>query len=331
MLGLMGRVHLKNTTKLKNTTMGTLKRLFLLFCFITFMPSSVMAADVGVLWFGKSLMADRVVSGLRERLKEQKADITLEVKAALPDAEAFEAQFKLFNAQKDAIIALRSAGAREAKRIGATVPVLFGAACDPEQLGVVKDQGRPEGNLTGVTYDIAPHKILGSFLRVMPTLTSYLLLVEATHPAAVVNKESFEKTALRHGVTIKTVGVSSRESLKKAVEKHISSVDAVILGSQNFLQELGDVAVAAAGDKPVFSLSKTAVDMGALGGLIAEDKKLGKMLADSLIDILFNDKEIADLPVKRDPNPQLYLNIKTIDKLDVDLSPEVYKGAILVQ
>ena len=72
-----------------------------------------------------------------------------------------------------------------ANRATTTIPIVFAIGSDPVQLGLVHSLNRPGGNVTGVaflTVELAP-KLLEMLHDVIPTATSFALLVNPTNPS----------------------------------------------------------------------------------------------------------------------------------------------------
>jgi len=68
-----------------------------------------------------------------------------------------------------------------------------------------------------------------------------------------------------------------------------------------------------------------------LGGVIADDEKLGAMMADSLVDVLVNGKAISKTPIKTDPEPTIMVNETTMKKLGLRIPTEILSVAEIVQ
>lgn len=64
---------------------------------------------------------------------------------------------------------------------------------------------------------------------------------------------------------------------------------------------------------------------------LANVEELGKMLAESVIDVLIKKKAVKDVPFKFDPEPIFYLNGKTYSKLGLEIPPNILGAAKIVQ
>ena len=69
---------------------------------------------------------------------------------------------------------------------------------------------------------------------------------------------------------------------------------AFIIGNNNLNVTIAKDIIAAAQNVPVLSYSKLPVEDGALGGFVADDIKLGRMLAESIYDVVVKGKPVKD-------------------------------------
>ncbi|MCP4720369.1 MAG: sugar ABC transporter substrate-binding protein, partial [Desulfobacteraceae bacterium] len=70
---------------------------------------------------------------------------------------------------------------------------------------------------------------------------------------------------------------------------------------------------------------------GALGGFVADDEKLGYYLAQTVVDVLINGKSTASVPVKFDEDPKFFVNLKTAEKLGVELPYAILQAATIIE
>ena len=83
--------------------------------------------------------------------------------------------------------------------------------------------------------------------------------------------------------------------------------------------------------KTAWSYSSKPVKAWALGGFVADDKKLGCMLAESVVAVLKNGKTIKEVAVKVDPEPKFYINAKTAEALKIDIPFTILETATVIQ
>src|SRR5262249_54830151 len=92
------------------------------------------------------------------------------------------------------IAAPATAGALAAKSLTATIPIIFGGAADPVEMGLVASLNRPGGNVTGFTSmntDLGGTR-LGLLHDLMPGATRFAFLVD---PASVPTDAQFKDVA----------------------------------------------------------------------------------------------------------------------------------------
>ena len=273
-----------------------------------------------------------VVSAALEQYLEEKAPyLDIEWRKAVPDAASLAQAAEDFQREKSAMVLLRSSGAEFLAKNPPSIPTFIGGCNHPVQLGAVDNLERPSGNITGVTYIIAHEPMLRSFKAVLKGLNSVVLLYQVDHPGGALDRKGTREACQVLGIQYHDQAVSSYEDRQEAVKRWKGQVSAIILVNNRLVRDRTADAVEAAGDTPILSYSARAVEDGALCGLAANDSKLGRMLGESIIDVLFRSKEIADVPAKTDPDPQLWVNLKTAKRLNITVPASVLKVANIVR
>lgn len=290
------------------------------------------APSVGVAWYGKSGMAKAVLGGVEERLQEIAPNVRLEVRGELANATALDAVANEFQSNgKDGMIVLRSGGSSYLAKNPPSIPTFVGGANHPVMLGAVDSLDTPGGNVTGVTYYIPLEGPLESFMTLAPHVQSFLLVSQTDYPSSPIDGKGTMEACAALGIQCKQVFATGEDEVVSVIKQHIGSFDAVILGNQAAVFGHAAAALDAAGGKPVFSYAEKGVVGGALGGVIADDHKLGRMLADSIVDIVVNGKAVSEVGIKMDPEPLLVINMATAARLGLEPPIELLSAAKLVE
>jgi putative ABC transport system substrate-binding protein len=131
---------------------------------------------------------------------------------------------ELVNRQVAVIVASGTPAALAAKAATSEIPIVFGIAIDPVELGLVASLNRPGGNVTGVTslnIEVAP-KRLELMHELLPSVTSMALLVNPAVPvlAEPVSRSS-QVAAQALGLQLHIVHASSDRDFDAIFERLI--------------------------------------------------------------------------------------------------------------
>lgn len=300
-----------------------------LFAFATL--GAAHAMEVGVAWQGKSGMAKRVLAGFEEAMKEVGAGANLEVRPELVDRAALDQAISDFEASKGAMVILRSNGAKALGGRSPAIPAFIGASNHPGHLGVISNLDAPEGNISGVTYFIDYTVRLESFASILPEVGSLHLIVEEGHPGSQVDIDGTMAACSALGLTCSHSTVKGREAILADVSAN-KDASAIVIGNQAGLydEHMADV-LRAAGETPVVSYAAAAVKNGALTALSANDHELGRMLALQVVEVLSQGKSVGDVPIGFDQEPRILVNMSTLSGLGIELAPEIFESAQLIE
>ncbi len=304
-----------------------LQVLFFVFAFV------LQAAEIrlGVTWYKKSGMADNVLKGMTAELSKTAPQIKLEVAPELADLAALEAKVKEFEKTKAAVVLMRSDSIEYAKKNMPSIPVFFGAANDPVELGFIKNAKSPEINATGVSYALSYETQIDSFIKVAGKPKKIVLLLQKDHASSPINAENTKKICEAKKIEYVDFLCGNTEEAVAAVSSLDSKDTFIILGSQNIYIDGGQSVQAALSKSPVFSYTEKPVKAGALCGLVADDEKLGRLLAGQIVDILIKGKKFSEVPVIYDDKPKLLINAKTAERLKLNIPYEVIKSAKIIE
>ena len=117
-----------------------------------------------------------------------------------------------------------AAPALAAKAATSTIPIVFTAAAEPVELGLVESLGRPGGNLTGstaFTTSLDP-KRLELLKELMPEARVFGVLRNPARPNAENDWRALHNTGFSLGLRILSVQASSEGELEGAFESAVS-------------------------------------------------------------------------------------------------------------
>ncbi len=311
-----------------------IKGLLVLWCVSILMLSGVTVAgatEIGVAWSGKSGMANRVAAGFEQGMKEKAPDINIEYQKELGTIDELAQVAGKWEKEKNGMVLLRSNAAKWLGQNPPTIPTFIGGCNNPSQLGAVKDLNAPEGNITGVTYYLPVDSQFEIFQAIIPDLKSVLLLLGAKNPSALIDQAETKAICEKLGIEYHEKLCETKDDAIKAVDAFKGKVSVIIIGNQALNIDNAENIVKAAGNTPVLSYSSKPVKAGALGGFVADDQKLGYMLAESVVAVLKDGKAIKAVAVKVDPEPKFYINAKTAEALKINIPYAILETATVLQ
>jgi putative ABC transport system substrate-binding protein len=289
------------------------------------------AKEIGVAWFGKSGMTNRVAEGFEKGMKEHAPDVKIEYQKELASLDELAEIAVKWQKEKDAMLILRSNGAKWLAKNPPSIPSFIGGCNHPGELGVIKNMEAPEGNITGVTYFLPVATQFEIFQAIIPNLKSILLLMEKGHPSSIIDQAETKAIASKLGIDYQERFCTTPEDAINGVREFSGKVSAIILGNQALTIDNAKKIVAAAGNVPVLAYSSSPVKDGALGGFVADDVKLGYLLAESVVDVLLKGKAVNAVPVKVDPKPKFFVNAKAAEKLGLEIPFQILEAATIVE
>jgi putative ABC transport system substrate-binding protein len=213
-----------------------------------------------------------------------------------------------------------------AKAASSTIPIIFNIAADPVQVGLVASLNRPGGNVTGVVtlnVEIAP-KRLELLHELLPTATSFALLVNPTNPAlAEPVSERVQVAARTLGVKLHVLHASSEPELD-AVLAAVARLQAagLVVGPDPFFNSRIEQLAALTSRHALPTVFQWR-EFTAAGGLLSYGTSLAETFRQAGVytgRVLKGEKP-ADLPVEQATKVELFINLKTAKALGIEIAP----------
>ncbi len=293
------------------------------------LPNNAEGKKIGVMWIGSSGMAKRVNKGLEDFLKQKAPGLDLEFKKELADEAAAIPVYERFQKEKDAVVFLRSNGVKFLVKHPPQKPAFVGGCTNPATLGAVKDLNAPGGNISGVTYYLPAKRQMAVMKKIFPQLKSVALLVQKGHPSAGIDTAETKEACQTEGIQYHEYFCTGDEDILSAVTgAKEKKADVIIIGNQALIIDSASIIAANAGNIPIFSYAEKPIKKkSALCGLVPDDEKLGRILADSLLKVVREGEKIGEIPIRTDPKPRFVVNMQMLKKLGITIPEAVMKFA----
>jgi putative tryptophan/tyrosine transport system substrate-binding protein len=211
-----------------------------------------------------------------------------------------------------------------AKAATATIPIAFGVAVDPVEVGLVASLSRPGGNLTGVTNlnaEVGP-KRLELLHELLLAATSLGVLVDPTSPTlAEAFLRDLQPAADALGVHLHVLHASTESDLETVFPNLVQlRASGLIIGPGSFFagrgKQLGAVSLRHA--MPTVFQYREFVAAGGLMSYGSDETEYYRLVGIYVGRILKGEKP-GDLPVQQATKVELIINLKTARALGLTI------------
>ena len=231
----------------------------------------------------------------------------------------------------DVIVAYSTAGAEIARDNAPGAKVLF-LVNDPKAAGFVKDEKRPEGSMTGVTFRIPADRMLSLARRIIPQLQRVGLPYPPADPAAVPSRDQFARAAQAQGLEMLTEAFSDQADVGRAVAVLVETGRVQLLlasVSPTATRALPQLAEAAGRHRVPFAANVLSAEQ-ALLTLSPDGRALGEQLGRQAARLL-NGATPAAVPVEDPRRFHVTVNQRVAGELGIELPEDVMREADVVR
>jgi len=230
---------------------------------------------------------------------------------------------ELLNRQATVIVAAGgTASALAAKAATASVPIVFGIAADPVEIGLVASLNQPGGNITGVTslnVEVGP-KRLELLRELLPSVTTVGLLVNPATPALADQfSRELQAAASVLGLRLHILHASSDRDFDQVFASLAElRAGALVIGPDNFFTARSE-QLAALTVRHAMPAIYQFRPFAAAGGLLSygsSETEYYRLVGLYAGKVLKGDKP-ANLPVQQSTKVELIINLKTAKALGI--------------
>lgn len=222
----------------------------------------------------------------------------------------------------DLVLAVGLNAALTAKLEIPDLPVVFCLVLNPELHGL------PAGNMTGVSMKVSPEQQLERIKAMAPHARRIGVLYDERQQAATISAAKHQAKLL--GLQLIGRAVAKRGEVSGALLALLPQIDLLwVLPDQTVVtdESLPFLLESAFDAKiPLFGLSSTFVQRGALGAVVIEPLDAGIQAA-QLAAAILRDPPTGGLRMVQPNHPKLVLNLNTAEYLGLTLAPDLVRMA----
>ncbi len=217
----------------------------------------------------------------------------------------------------DVILATGAPTALAARKATTTVPIVFVAAYDPVEMGLVPSLARPGGNVTGLSLLSADlgGKRLELLKELVPKLRRVAVLWQPANPTNAVQLKGAEAAARVLGVQLQPLPVQGPNDFESAFAAARGAGGLLQVDGPLFLTHRTRLAELAARSRlPGIYSFREYVDAGGLMSYGADLRDLYRRAA-TYVDKILKGAKPGDLPVEQPTKFEVVINLKTAKAL----------------
>lgn len=293
---------------------------------------------VGVLQFVSHPALDTIYQGVQDGLKEKGYDVSKkQVKIAFQNGQADQSKLstmsqQLIDQKPDVLVGIATPAAQSLANLTTEIPIVLGAVTDPVAAGLVKDNQKPGGNITGVS-DQAPLKSQFELAKkILPKAKTVAILHSSVEDNATVQAKSAEQEAKKLGYEVKLYPIPSENEISQTIQSMNGKVDFIYVPTDNTMANAMQTIVEAANNikVPVIPAVDTMVVDGGLATISIDQYQLGVESGKMAADIIDGKSKPADTPIFIFDNGKMVANKKQLAFFNIELPEEIQKEVTYV-
>ena len=246
---------------------------------------------------------------------------------AYPDAaEAEDVVRQWLERSPDLIVAMSTSSAMAAQAAAPDVNVLF-LSNDPKATGLVRDEQRPEGRLTGTTYRVPSDRTLTLLRRLVPSITTVGLPVPAGDPAGAAHRDAVAAAARELGITLLVEEFSDATDVGQSIDRLADGgAEAIMLSSSPQAVRAIAETEAAIRRHDLPAVANSNVAEFAVLALYPDSAELQRQMGRQAARLLTGSSPSA-VPVENPRRFHIRVNAAAAEELGIDVPVDVEREA----
>jgi putative ABC transport system substrate-binding protein len=234
---------------------------------------------------------------------------------------------ELLTFRPDVIFTHTTPGVLAARRATKTIPIVIGAAGDLVENGIVASLGRPQANITGLSFvTLELHQKRLELLKdALPKISRVAVLVNSANPLWNNYPLAMQDVARNLGLELQRFEARSVEELEAAFSAMAKMrIEAVLAVSDTvFDKHRKQITNLGLGNRlPVISEIKEFAEAGCFATYGVDIPDMFRRAA-VYVDKILKGTPPGDLPIERPMRAELAINLRTANAIGIKIPPEI--------
>lgn len=287
---------------------------------------------VCILQSGRHPALNDVVRGVKQRFLDEAVDADFMVRIASgafgSEAEMEKIATEIGHYDPHLIIPVGTPAAQFAAARFGGIPAVFGAVTDPVGAGLVADNRRPGGSMTGVS-DMSPVEAQLEMIRmVQPDIKTLGIVFSGFEQNALLIRDHMKKACDRRGIELVEAAVGRGGSVTASAMDIAGRVEALYIPTDNnIVSRAGEIAVLyARRGIPLYAGDAGSVSKGAVATLSPDYYYLGVRTGIMSLSIL-NGAAPSGTPVEKPRKTAIAVNARAAEAIGMELPMDLILAA----
>ncbi|MDR0690869.1 MAG: ABC transporter substrate-binding protein [Streptococcaceae bacterium] len=292
---------------------------------------------VGVLQFVSHPDLDSIYKGIQKGLADEGFKKDKNLKIIFKNAQADQSKLKamseiLIENHSDVVVGIATPAAQSLANQTKDVPIVLGAISDPVAAGLVKDEKKPGGNITGVSDRSPVVSQISLAKKLLKGAKKIGILYSSSEDSAKSQVADAKKAAQDGGLSAEEYPVPSTNEINQIVGKMVDDkVDFIYIPNDNTIASAVPTVVKIADEHkvPIIPVTEKMVKEGGLATDGLDQFELGVQTGRMTAQILKGEKS-ATMPIFTFKTGRIVINTKQAMKLGIKISKEILEKATKV-
>ncbi len=237
----------------------------------------------------------------------------------------------LINEKADILVGIATPSAQALANQTSDIPIILGAISDPKSAGLVEDNNKPGGNITGVS-DQSP---VEAQLELVNSLLSNKKKMGILYSSAEDNSSSqvkkVKEQAEGQGYQVSEYAVPSTNEISQMMQVLAREVDFLYIPTDNTMANAMQTIVDVANQYklPVIPSVDTMVEQGGLATVGINQYELGVQTGKMVAEVLKGNSIPATTPIYTFETGDIIINQKQAEFLGISIDKEIRDKAII--